>query len=79
MAITAFLLVLGFSVTFVVAFFAKDLNFGFFGMPFYFWVASQGALLVYLLIACLNTYWMNRLDDTPAPPAPPIAHTPSGF
>jgi putative solute:sodium symporter small subunit len=31
-----------FVVTFVVAYFARDLNFNFFGWPFSFWVAAQG-------------------------------------
>jgi putative solute:sodium symporter small subunit len=41
--ITSVLLAIWFVVTFVVAFFARDLNFSFFGWPFSFWVASQGA------------------------------------
>jgi putative solute:sodium symporter small subunit len=48
--ITAVLMAIWFVVTFVVGFFARDLNFTFFGWPFSFWVASQGALVVYCLI-----------------------------
>jgi putative solute:sodium symporter small subunit len=32
-------------VTFVVGFFARDLNFNFFGWPFSFWVGAQGSLM----------------------------------
>ena len=43
--ITAFLLSIWFFVTFVVVFFARELTFNFFGWPFSFWVAAQGALV----------------------------------
>ncbi|NCW02517.1 MAG: DUF4212 domain-containing protein, partial [Betaproteobacteria bacterium] len=42
--ITAILLAIWFVVTFVVAYFARDLSFTFFGWPFSFWVGAQGAL-----------------------------------
>jgi putative solute:sodium symporter small subunit len=61
--LTAFLLCLGFVVTFVVAFFGQELDFTFLGSPFYFWVGSQGALLVYLLIVCVYASCMNRMED----------------
>lgn len=61
--ITSMLLGLWFVVTFVVAFFARDLNFNFFGWPFSFWVASQGALLVYMGIIWYYARTMNRLDQ----------------
>ena len=64
--LTAFLLGIGFVVTFVVAFFGQALDFAFFGSPFYFWVGSQGALLVYLLIVCVYATCMNRLEDADA-------------
>ena len=60
--ITGGLLAIWFVVTFVVAFFARDLNFTFFGWPFSFWVASQGALLVYLLILVVYAMVMRRFD-----------------
>lgn len=53
-------------VTFVVPFFARDLNFSFFGWPFSFWVASQGALIAYLVIAWSYARWMNRRDQAEA-------------
>ncbi len=55
-------LLLGFVVTFGVAWFARELDFVFFGWPFSFWVAAQGALLVYLLIVIGYAWIMNRLD-----------------
>ena len=48
--ITGILLAIWFFVTFVIGFFARDLNFTFFGWPFSFWVGAQGALIVYVLI-----------------------------
>lgn len=61
--ITGVLLAIWFVVTFVVAFFARDLNFTFFGWPFSFWVASQGALVVYVAIIWFYARTMNRLDQ----------------
>ena len=58
----ALLLAVWFVVTFVVAFFARELSFEVFGWPFSFWVASQGALVVYLLIVAVYTWCMDRLD-----------------
>ncbi len=49
-------------VTFVVPYFARDLNFSFFGWPFSFWVASQGALIAYLAISWAYAAFMNRND-----------------
>ena len=60
--VTGGLLTIWFVVTFVVGYFAPDLNFTFFGWPFSFWVAGQGALLVYLGIIGFYAYYMNRLD-----------------
>lgn len=57
------LLVVWFVVTYVVSFFAPDLNFAFFDWPFSFWVASQGALLVYCLIIWYYARAMNKLDE----------------
>ena len=42
--ITAILMGVWFVVTFVVAYFARDLNFTFFGWPFSFWAASSKRL-----------------------------------
>lgn len=60
--ITGVLLAIWFFVTFVVGYFARDLNFTFFGWPFSFWVGSQGALIVYVLIIWYYERYMNNLD-----------------
>jgi putative solute:sodium symporter small subunit len=60
--ITGLLLVLWFSVTFVLLYFSRDLTFTFFGWPFSFWVAGQGALIVYCLIIWYYARYMNNLD-----------------
>lgn len=60
--ITGILLFIWFVVTYVVGFFARDLNFNFFGWPFSFWVASQGALIVYVVIIWYYASYMNKLD-----------------
>ncbi|WP_298829167.1 DUF4212 domain-containing protein [uncultured Piscinibacter sp.] len=61
--ITAVLLAIWFFVTFVIGYFARDLNFTFFGWPFSFWVAAQGALIVYVAIIWYYARHMNRLDQ----------------
>ncbi len=60
--ITSILLAIWFVVTYVVGYFARDLNFNFFGWPFSFWVAAQGALIVYVLIIGFYAWYMHRLD-----------------
>ena len=61
--ITSILMVIWFVVTFGVAFFARDLNFTFFGWPFSFWVGGQGALAVYVVMIWYYARTMNRLDQ----------------
>ncbi|MBC7996047.1 MAG: DUF4212 domain-containing protein [Rhizobacter sp.] len=60
--ITGILLLIWFCVTFVVGYFARDLTFAFFGWPFSFWMAAQGALIVYLLLIGCYAHFMDRLD-----------------
>ena len=60
--ITALLLSIWFFVTFVLVFFARELDFKFFGWPFSFWVAAQGALVVYCVIIWYYAHYMNKLD-----------------
>ena len=60
--VTGVLVFLWFFVTFVIGWFARDLSFSFFGWPFSFWVAAQGALIVYVLIIGFYAWTMNRLD-----------------
>jgi putative solute:sodium symporter small subunit len=61
--ITALLLALWFAVTFGLTWFARDLSFAFAGWPFSYWLAAQGALLVYLLLIWVCARVMNSLDD----------------
>ena len=60
--LTAILMQVWFVVTFVVAYFARELSFPFFGWPFSWWVAAQGALVVYVVIVAYYAWAMNRLD-----------------
>ena len=61
--ITAVLMAAWFVVTFVVAYFARDLNFSFFGWPFSFWMAAQGSLIIYVVIIWFYAHYMNKLDQ----------------
>ena len=54
--ITAILLGIWFVVTFVVAYFARELSFTFFGWPFSFWMGAQGALAIYVLIIVITLF-----------------------
>lgn len=60
--ITGLLLALWFFVSFVLTYFARELNFSFFGWPFSFWVGAQGAVVVYVAIIAFYAYCMNKLD-----------------
>lgn len=60
--ITAILLVIWFVVTYVVAYYARDLSFVMAGWPFSFWVGAQGALVVYVAIIGYYAHYMNKLD-----------------
>ena len=60
--ITGVLLAIWFVVTFVMGYFARELTFKVFGWPFSFWMAGQGALIVYCLIIWYYARYMNKLD-----------------
>ena len=60
--VTGILLLIWFTVTFGVSYFARALSFNFFGWPFSFWMGAQGALLIYCLIIGFSAWYMNRLD-----------------
>ena len=49
-------------VTYVVGFYARELNFNFFGWPFSFWMGAQGALVIYVIIIGFYAWYMNKLD-----------------
>lgn len=60
---TVFLLAVWFLVTYVVAFFARDLNsITVFGFPLGFYMGAQGALIVYVGIIWFYARYMNKLD-----------------
>ena len=61
--ITGILLGIWFFLTFILVYFARDLMFSFFGWPFSFWVAGQGALIGYCLIIWYYARYMNNLDN----------------
>jgi putative solute:sodium symporter small subunit len=61
--ITAVLLAIWFVVTFVVSYFARDLNFTMLGWPFSFWMGAQGALVVYVAIIFYYAHTMNKMDQ----------------
>ena len=61
--ITMLLLGVWFVVTFVVAFYARELSgVTLFGFPFSFYMGAQGALIVYVLIVWYYAHYMNALD-----------------
>ena len=60
--VTAWLLGAWFIVSFGVTFFARELSLSVFGWPFSFWVAAQGALIVYVLLVAVYARAMDRLD-----------------
>jgi putative solute:sodium symporter small subunit len=51
------------AVTFGVAYQARTLEFAWFGWPFSFWVAAQGAPLLYLGLVGLFAWATARLDE----------------
>jgi putative solute:sodium symporter small subunit len=63
LTITGILLVIWFVVTYVVGFYARDLNFSFFGWPFSFWMGAQGSLIIYVVIIWYYARYMNNLDQ----------------
>ena len=63
LTITSILLVIWFIVTFVMAFFARELaSINFFGWPLPFYMAAQGSLIIYVCIIGFYAYYMRKLD-----------------
>lgn len=60
--ITAILMVVWFVVTYVISYYARELNFDFFGWPFSFYMGAQGSLIIYCLIIMYYAWYMNNLD-----------------
>ncbi|MFJ1301130.1 DUF4212 domain-containing protein [Pseudomonadota bacterium AL_CKDN230030165-1A_HGKHYDSX7] len=50
-------------LTFVPAFFARELTFSFIGWPFSFWMAAYGAPLAYLVLIGIYAWVMRRQDE----------------
>jgi len=63
MRVTGWLLVVWFAVTFGVSFFARELSMLVLGWPLSFWVAAQGALLVYMTLVVVFAHRMGRIDE----------------
>jgi cation/acetate symporter len=53
-------------VSFVALFFARDLDSTFLGWPLGYWIATQGAILVYVAITVVYAWWMNRREQADA-------------
>lgn len=61
--LTAILMSIWFVVTYVVGFFARELNeVTVFGFPLGFYMGAQGALVIYVIIIFFYARYMNRLD-----------------
>ncbi len=60
---TGVLLAIWFAVTFIAGWYARDLQFvAFLGFPLSFYMAAQGALLVYVLLVGYYAWCMDKLD-----------------
>jgi len=62
--VTAALLALWFVVTFVMGFFARELNnITVLGFPLAFYMSAQGSLIIYVAIIWYYARYMNKLDQ----------------
>ncbi|MRD45960.1 DUF4212 domain-containing protein [Caenimonas koreensis] len=76
LALKAALLAVWAVVSFGVCFFARDLAFSVGPWPFGFWMAAQGAVLVFIAIVAIYAMVMKRLapeDSLPTRGSPPDA------
>ncbi|MDO9434535.1 DUF4212 domain-containing protein [Hydrogenophaga sp.] len=62
LVLKAVLLLVMFLVSFGVCFFARDLSFVVNGWPLHFWMAAQGAVLVFIAIVVIYAIVMGRLE-----------------
>ena len=63
LVITAILLFIWFVVTFVEAWFARELNqYSFLGFPLGFYMSAQGSLAIYVILIGTYAWYMNKLD-----------------
>ena len=62
--VTALLLALWFVVTFVMGYFARELNtITILGFPLGFYMSAQGSLAIYVVIIWYYAHYMNNLDE----------------
>jgi putative solute:sodium symporter small subunit len=62
--LTAILMAIWFVVTYVVGFYARELNaITVFGFPLGFYMGAQGALIIYVVMIFYYARYMNRLDQ----------------
>jgi putative solute:sodium symporter small subunit len=62
-ALTGVLLGIWFVVTYIVGFYARELNeITFFGFPVAFYMGAQGALIIYVVMIFYYARRMNRMD-----------------
>ena len=65
LVVTGILLFIWFVVTFVEAWFARELNqYTFMGFPLGFYMSAQGSLAIYVGVIGFYAWYMNRLDVT---------------
>jgi len=63
MKMTAILLVIWFVITYVVSFYARELNgIVIFGFPLGFYMGAQGSLIIYVVMIFYYAIRMNKLD-----------------
>ncbi len=63
LVITGILLFIWFIVTFVEAWYARELNtLSFMGFPLGFYMSAQGSLAIYVVLIGVYAWYMNRLD-----------------
>jgi putative solute:sodium symporter small subunit len=63
LTITGILLFIWFIVTFVEAWFARELNtMSFLGFPLAFYMSAQGSLIIYVILIGVYAWYMNKLD-----------------
>lgn len=62
--VTTFLLTVWFVVTFVMGYFARELNgITILGFPLGFYMSAQGSLIIYVVIIWYYAHYMNKLDQ----------------
>ena len=63
LTLTGSLLVVWFVATFVIGWFARDLqSITFLGFPFSFFMGAQGAILIFVFLVWFYAYRMDKLD-----------------